>query len=304
MPFSDIYRNQVALLIRSLPFVAKEECFALKGGTAINLFVREMPRLSVDIDLTYLPVEDRKTSLGNIDAAMKRIAARIGEGLAGVRVIEAEPKEGAVIKLFVRQGGVQIKIEVTPVLRGCVFDPEWQVVSPVVEDTFGFAEIQVVSFSDLYAGKIVAALDRQHPRDLFDIRDLIANEGFDDNLRRAFLVYLISHNRPMAEVLAPHIKALEDEYARAFEGMTGEHVSIEMLNNAREQLIETIAGGMPADHQRFLLSFERGQPEWDLLGIQHIANLPAVRFRQLNLNKLGDEARADLVSRLEQVFAS
>jgi len=303
MPFSDVYRNQVALLVRALPSVATEECFALKGGTAINLFVRDMPRLSVDIDLTYLPVEDRKTSLGNIDAAMKRIAARIGEGLAGVSVIEAEPKEGAVIKLFVRQSGVQIKIEVTPVLRGCVFDPEWQTVSPVVEDTFGFAEIQVVSFSDLYAGKIVAALDRQHPRDLFDIRDLFVNEGVDDNLRRAFLVYLISHNRPMAEVLAPRIKALDDEYVRAFDGMTREHVSIETLNNAREQLIETITGGMPPEHQRFLISFEKGAPDWDLLEIQHVADLPAVRFRQLNLDKLGDDARTDLITRLEQVFA-
>lgn len=302
MPFSDIYRNQVALLIRTLPFVANEECFALKGGTAINLFVRDMPRLSVDIDLTYLPVEERKTSLGDIDAAMKRIAARIGEGLSGAKVTEAEPKEGAVIKLFVRQGGVQIKIEVTPVLRGCVFAPGWRVVSPVVEDAYGFAEIQVVSFSDLYAGKIVAALDRQHPRDLFDIRDLLANEGIDDNLRRAFLVYLISHNRPMAEVLAPRIKALDGEYARAFDGMTDEHVPIETLNSAREQLIETIVGGMPADHQRFLLSFERGQSVWDLLGINHIADLPAVRFRQLNLDKLGNSARADLVTRLEQVF--
>jgi hypothetical protein len=178
------------------------------------------------------------------------------------------------------------------------------VVSPVVEDAYGFAEIQIVSFSDLYAGKIVAALDRQHPRDLFDIRDLIANEGFDNNLRLAFIVYLISHNRPMAEVLAPRIKALDNEYARTFDGMTSEYVSIEMLGNARDQLIETIVGGMPNDHQRFLLSFERGQPEWNLLGVRHIADLPAVRFRQLNLDKLEDDARADLVTNLERVFAN
>lgn len=55
MAFSDIYRRQVELLIRTLPAVAEEECFALKGGAAINLFIRNLPRLSVDIDLTYLP---------------------------------------------------------------------------------------------------------------------------------------------------------------------------------------------------------------------------------------------------------
>ena len=99
--------------------------------------------------------------------------------------------------------GAKIKIEVTPVLRGCVYEPAVRSVSARVEEEFGFAEIQVVSFADLYAGKIVAALDRQHPRDLFDVRDLLANEGIDDDLRKAFIVYILSHNRPMAEVLAP-----------------------------------------------------------------------------------------------------
>jgi len=59
---ADIYRSQVELLLRVLPYVAKEKVFALKGGTAINLFVRDLPRLSVDIDLTYLPFEDRATA--------------------------------------------------------------------------------------------------------------------------------------------------------------------------------------------------------------------------------------------------
>ena len=85
MPFADLYRQQAALLIRVLPHVAREPCFALKGGTAINLFVRDMPRLSVDIDLTYLPVEDRGTSLAHIDAAMKRVAERIRTGIRGAR---------------------------------------------------------------------------------------------------------------------------------------------------------------------------------------------------------------------------
>ena len=69
MAFAEIYRRQAALLIRTLPLVAEETCFALKGGTAINLFIRNMPRLSVDIDLTYLPVQPRAESLTAIDAA-------------------------------------------------------------------------------------------------------------------------------------------------------------------------------------------------------------------------------------------
>ena len=73
MPVDERYRRQVELLVRTLPHVAQERCFALKGGTAINLFVRNLPRLSVDIDLTYLPVADRARSLADIEAALRLI---------------------------------------------------------------------------------------------------------------------------------------------------------------------------------------------------------------------------------------
>ncbi len=186
MPRSDRYRAQVALLIAVMPFVAAEEEFALKGGTAINLFLRDMPRLSVDIDLAYLRVAERAESLAAIDGAMKRLAGAIRAGLPDARVNEVvNAVEGIVTKLTVQRPGAQIKIEVTPVLRGCVFAPETQSVSASVEEEFGFAETQVVSFADLYGGKIMAALDRQHPRDLFDVRDLLANEGITDALRQA-----------------------------------------------------------------------------------------------------------------------
>jgi Nucleotidyl transferase AbiEii toxin, Type IV TA system len=121
MAFSEIYRNQVALLIRTLPLIAPEDCFALKGGTAINLFVRDMPRLSVDIDLTYLPVLPRDESLKAIDDAMNRIAERIHGAIRNAEITKVALRpEGIVTKLLVRADGVQIKIEVTPVLRGCV----------------------------------------------------------------------------------------------------------------------------------------------------------------------------------------
>ena len=83
MPAAEMYRRQAALLVRTIPLVDEERCFALKGGTAINLFVRDMPRLSVDIDLTYLPIADRTTSLMEIDAAMRRIAQRVRKGIRG-----------------------------------------------------------------------------------------------------------------------------------------------------------------------------------------------------------------------------
>jgi predicted nucleotidyltransferase component of viral defense system len=302
MAFLESYRQQVALLIRVLPLVAEENVFALKGGTAINLFVRDMPRLSVDIDLTYLPVQDRPKSLAAIDGALKRIADRIRRRLPGATINTSQPKgERVITKLIVRQDEVQIKIEVTPVLRGCVYDAVTMEVAPSVQDEFGFAEIQVVSLADLYAGKIIAALDRQTPRDLFDIRDLLANEGISEQLRIAFLIYLISHDRPIAELLAPTRKALEQEYERGFVGMPREAVTLDELREAREAIIAQIVGDMPESHRRFLAGFKRGEPEWSIVGISG-QDLPAVRWKQQNLDKLSVEKRAALVTALENVL--
>ena len=300
MAFSETYGQQVTLLLRLLPHVAKEDCFALKGGTAINLFVRDMPRLSIDVDLTYLPLASRKDSLAAIDAAMKRVVQRTRKALpkAAVNVTGVRP-EKAITRLLVRSGDVQVKIEVTPVLRGCVYEPALRGVAAAVEETFGFAEMRIVSFADLYAGKIVAALDRQHPRDLFDVRELLANEGIDDELRKAFVVYLLSHNRPVAELLAPTRKALGAEFEAGFAGMTAAPVTVAELEAAREAVIQSIVGSMPEAHRRFLVSFERGEPEWDLLGLPGAKDLPAVRWRQQNLDTLTAKARADLVSRLD-----
>ncbi|MEZ2145360.1 nucleotidyl transferase AbiEii/AbiGii toxin family protein [Bradyrhizobium sp. DN5] len=277
MAFADDYKKQVALLLRILPFINEEKCFALKGGTAINLFVRDLPRLSVDIDLTYVPVAPRAESLADIDSAMKHIVARIKEKVPDSQVHETR-KEAAIVKLVVRSLSVQIKVEVTPVLRGCVFEPAVTSVRPAVEEQFGFAEAHTVSFADLYGGKIVATLDRQHPRDLFDIRDLLANEGITDELRKAFIVYLLSHDRPMFEVLGSPQKDISDEFLHGFEGMTKKPVSKDELIAARKTLVEEIVGKMPDDHRKFLVSFERGQPDWNLLGLPSAANLPAVKM--------------------------
>ena len=230
---------------------------------------------------------------------MKRIAERITVGLPGKRVQEATlENEDAVNRLFVRDGDVQVKIEVTPVARGCVHEPEGWRVSQRVEEEYGFAENQIVSFADLYAGKIVAALDRQHPRDLFDVRDLLATEGIDETLRTAFVIYILGHNRPMHEVLAPTRKDITQDFERDFSGMTEIPVTLENLVEAREQLIADVVGSMPGAHKDLLVSFVAGSPDWSLIDVPHAAELPAVRWRQVNLDKLDGDRRKALVDEL------
>ena len=303
MAIDERYRQQVELLVRTLPSVAAENVFALKGGTAINLFVRDLPRLSVDIDLTYLPVKPRDESLTEIDETLQRIGKSISETLSDLRVLPSRlAKEGTLNRLIVRSPHAQIKIEVTPVMRGCVFEPTIMAVSEKVEDQFSFAETLVVSRDDLYAGKLVAALDRQHPRDLFDVRDLLANEGISDTLRQAFLVYILSHNRPAAEVLAPRRKDIEQEFQNNFVGMTTAPVRIEDLIAAREQMIEIVVGQMPQEHREFLIGVERGDVRWQLADLQEVAELPAVRWKLSNLDKVSPDRRETFAANLAAIW--
>jgi predicted nucleotidyltransferase component of viral defense system len=284
--------------------VAEEGCFALKGGTAINLFVRDLPRLSVDIDLTYLPVADRDKSLAEIDDALRRIGERIKSVMKGIRVTESTPATQQTInKLILRTPDrVQIKIEVTPVLRGCVYNPKTMTICSKAEEQFGFAEISVLSFADLYAGKIMATLDRQHPRDLFDVYQLLENEGINDEMRTALIIYLISHDHSPHTLLSPAVRDITHDYERNFLGMTGEDVAMETLLATRTALVDNIASNMSEDHKRFLVSFYRRKPDWSLLELDGLDQLPAVRWRELNLDRAGEDTPIDLVRKLEKVL--
>lgn len=296
------YEGQVRLLVRVLPLIMADARFALKGGTAINLFIRDLPRLSVDIDLTWLPIQQRDETMAAINEAMTSAADRVRRGIEGI-LIDLGRDQSVVTKLNVRErGGAQIKVEINTVTRGFVFAPELRPVSETVEDRFGFAEVQVASFPDLYGGKIVAALDRQHPRDLFDVRDLLAAEGISDDLRRAFLVFMMSHDRPLHEVLAPKRRELQGKYDREFVGMTAEPVALAELEAAREAIIEEMVRRMPGDHRELLIGFKRGEPDWSLIGIEQVSTLPGVLWKQRNLDRLDTSRRAELVAALVTVL--
>jgi predicted nucleotidyltransferase component of viral defense system len=296
------YAAQVGLLVRALPVVARESCFALKGGTAINLFVRDMPRLSVDIDLAFLLVSDRKSALSEIDAAMGRIAQALSGRPFGLRARPGKHQDEAVCGLLVADNAAEIKIEVSPVLRGTVFPESLRRIAGRAESAFGFAEVPVVSFADLYAGKIVAALDRQHPRDLYDVRLLLANEGIGNELLRAFLVYLIGHDGSMARVLNPAPKPLRQLYERQFVGMTMEKISLDELEQARVDLLSALHSGIGEREKTFLMSFKRGNPQWDLLEVAHAPELPAVRWKLLNLRRMDRDKHREAIDNLERVL--
>ena len=262
-----------------------------------------MPRLSVDIDLTYVPVQERLTSLAAARGSLKRIASTMAREPLNFDTTLQEDRDDQ-LRIFVSAEDVRIKIEVSPVIRGAIFDHKPLDIRHFVEQEFGFASTNVVSMTDLYGGKICAALDRQHPRDLFDVMLLLKNEGITREIFEGFLVYLVSHNRPMVELLKPAQLDLRRIFDTEFKGMTLEPVGLSTLYMARSEMLNSISGHFTDADKRFLMSIKKCEPQWDLLGLQGIDQLPAIRWKLQNLERMPKAKHAAAVDRLKAVLDS
>jgi len=284
---ADIYRSQVELLLRVLPYVAKEKVFALKGGTAINLFVREFPRLSVDIDLTYLPFEDRATALKGISDGLGRIKEHLLSAIPNIQVMLLPQSDGQEAKLSCKLGSAQIKVEVNTTIRGYLQEPRLMQVANAVQGEFGlFAAINVVSQGELYGGKICAALDRQHPRDLFDIQKLFENEGLTDEIKVGFIAALLGSNRPINDMLSPNFQDQRAAFDAQFSGMTSDPFSYEDFEATRKRLVKEMHQSLTDDDRKLLVSFKEGAPEWSLYPLDGLQNMPSVKWKLQNVRKL------------------
>ena len=283
---NQVYLDTARLLTRVAPLVLVDETFALKGGTAINLFVRDMPRLSVDLDLVFpdytLP---REQALQRINEAIRDSVARLKKH--GFQTYAPATADAGETKLLVRQGAIEVKIEVNFVMRGTVQPVRTASLTQTAREVLqADLEIPVVSLEDVYGGKLVAAMDRQHPRDLFDVMQLLAHEGITAGIRRAFVVYLASHNRPVHEVLFPSLRDIRRDVEHNFAGMTLEPVELETLLAVRERMARQLQQGLTSDEKRFLLSLVAAEPEWSLLSVPHLEHLPGVRWKLQNLEHL------------------
>jgi len=261
-----------------------------------------MPRLSVDIDLTYLPLSGRDEALADITRALEAVAQDVTRRIAGARVQVARAR-GVATKLVVSLNAVQIIVEPNQILRGSVYPPESRDLCGEAQALFEqFASAQTLSLADLYGGKLCAALDRQHPRDLFDVRLLLAHEGLTPQVRRAFVVYLASHDRPMHELLDPQFKDIAKPYAEEFAGMAREEVPVAALCETRERLVALLRQGLDADEKRFLLSIKRGEPDWDALGIAHLQELPALQWKLQNIRRMDEGKSKTALGKLQKAL--
>lgn len=299
---SERYEEQVRLLVQALPVVAEYSCFALKGGTALNLFRRDMPRLSVDIDLNYVPINTRDEALAEARGALEQICTRINDGAIPGAKADVPGNRPDALRAVVRRDQTQIKIELSSVLRGTVLPPEQLPIAAGAADRFGYVAMPVAALVDLYGGKICAALDRQHPRDLFDIKLLLDEDGLTREMVEGFLIYLISHNRPIREILAPRLTDIRQAFISHFQGMTREPVQIEALEQAREALLARLRAAMTPADCAFLVSVKEGEPDWAHLPYAHVRDLPGVRWKLRNIRAMRPDKWRRNVAALKQVL--
>jgi predicted nucleotidyltransferase component of viral defense system len=174
--------------LRSHPFLTGR--IALKGGTALNLFVFDAPRLSVDVDLNYIGAADRETMLAGrpkVEQAVRAVCGRLG---IRVRRVPTEHAGGKWRLSYVGAGGRSgtLELDVNFLMR----TPLWP---PVLADSrhigsFIATRVLVLDVHELAAGKLAALFSRSAGRDLFDVRSLLREVELDrERLRLGFVIY-------------------------------------------------------------------------------------------------------------------
>lgn len=280
------YLNAVRLLLVVAPVIFRRPGFALKGGTAINLFLRNMPRLSVDLDLVYSDHQPgRDEALRSISELLGGIETELSE--LGFSCETGASSQGDEVKLFVGKNSARIKVEVNHVFRGTVLPVAPRPLTSEAQDIF-FTDIElpVLHPDELYGSKLVAAMDRQHPRDLFDILKLYEHGGLTEGIVDCFVCYLAGHNRPIHEVLFSNKTDITAAFANEFEGMTKDSVSLDNLLKIRHELFADLPASLSADHRQFLLGLAERAPDWSLMSCPHLAAMPAIRWKLANLKRL------------------
>ena len=276
-----LYKQQVELLLKIIPTLSGIDSFAVHGGTAINLYVLDLPRYSVDIDITYTPIKSREESFVDIHNNLDIIKNRVKSSIPNV-IVSEKPN-----KIYCNQRGIMVKVEVSGTKRGLIEPTEIRPLCEKAQTVFEtFNKVKTVSYSQLYGGKISAALDRQHPRDLFDVKLMFDRINSFNDIRNGFFYCILGGDRPIVESLAPNRTDQSDTLVKQFAGMTDIPFTYADFEATREKLVEFIHTNLTDEDRGFLLDFEAGNPLSQYADYQEFLKFPSVQWKQLNINKL------------------
>jgi len=274
------------LLLAVAPTIFKDSPFVLKGGTAINLFLRDMPRLSVDLDLVVADHGlSRDEAFRVISSALDSMAAELARD--GYVCEVGATKDGDEVKLFIQHDRTRLKVEVNHVFRGTVLPTGLCSLVPRAQEAFRTdLQLPVLHADELYGSKLVAAMDRQHPRDIFDVMGLYENGGLTPGMVECFVCYLAGHNRPVHEVLFGNEVEISAAFTNEFAGMTSDAVTLNALLAVRRRLLAELPAMLTVNQRAFFSGLVRGEPEWTLMECGHLAEMPAIRWKLENIWKL------------------
>lgn len=296
---NSVYQHKVELLLRLLPLVMDEQVFAVHGGSAINLFIKDMPRYSVDIDLTYIPLNSREESLADINAHLKDIGTKATRRFQGLHIVHNPVS----CKLLCEYHGYQVKIEVNHTKRGVIGgEIQNKPLCQKAQDEFGmYCEAKIVPMTLLYGGKVAAALSRQHPRDLFDVKYM--SLPFAD-VREGLIFCLLGSDRPVYESISPTLLDQREAMRNQFDGMTDIPFTYEEYEETRRNLICDVKAILTDADRRFLIGFERNEPNWDGYEFAYFKDYPSVQWKLLNLKKFAKTNPTKMLSQADKLTES
>ncbi len=302
MTFKEAYKEQADLLLTVMGIMDWDGCFALKGGTALNFFYADMPRLSVDIDLVYLPVNSRQKALREIKETLQGYQKKfLSFGFSALMTEGGE--DHSVPKLVIARGEAAIKIEPNTILRGSLYPAKKRLLMPAVRRLFGQElEVACLEHNELMAGKLVAMLDRQHPRDIFDMMYFLGEHFALESLRAPLMGYLLQTGRSFSEVLNPKLKNLEEVFHSSFQGMTREAVALEALEKCRADILRKLPEVLGREFEEFLISLLEKKPKWELLPYKNMADYPGIQWKVFNVNKMSSEKVRKELESIRGVF--
>lgn len=192
-------------------------------------------------------------------------------------------------KLQCTHDGATVKIEVNGTKRGILGEVEIMELCPKAKEEFqANCKAHIVPYSQLYGGKITAALSRQHPRDMFDCK-YMKDQTFED-VKDGLILCLLGSDKPIVESLSPNNINQEEALENQFKGMSDIPFTYTDYEQARESIIKKVNDSLTNSDKEFLVSFEDGIPLWEKCCAGDLSQYPSVQWKLLNIDKLKKQA--------------
>lgn len=296
--FDERFRQQVDLVLTILGYMDWDGCFAMKGGTALNFFYEDMPRLSVDIDLVYVPLNSREEAFEEMIKYFNRCVHDLNKRGFTAKVTGIK-QENPIGRLYVSSNSSSVKIEPNLIIRGALLAPKLKSLSSAVKEAFSQdLKVRCLDYKEIMAGKLVAMLDRQHPRDIFDMLQYYKNKKSIKEIMDYFMVYLLQSSRPFSELIAPRLLNIKEIFQTNFLGMTKEPMDLKELITYRNKVIKDVQKCLVGQRREFLISVMEERPKWKLIPFTNVEQFPGIKWKLQNIHTMPQAKREAEIKKL------